>query len=253
MRTTPQHLAGLFALAVILVPNVKADEPRGWGREEPRVILYEKADFRGGCIVLGPGNRLENLDRVQFDNGREANDRISSIRVLGGAEAYVYLDARYRGEAMRVSRDIRNLADVEIPGRRLSWNDLISSVRVEMRHEGHGDRPGGRIDPDKIIRRAYQDIMLREPDESGFRSFRRRMIDEGWTEAMVRDALRRSEEYRGPVVNRMIERAYHDILGRKPDANGLDHYRNQIIDKGMSEEDMRNDLRRSDEYRRRGR
>jgi hypothetical protein len=222
------------------------DRPPG----QPRVILYEQADFRGGAIELGPNGFLENLARVSFDNGRNANDRISSIRIEGGAEALLYVDAGYRGEVLRVTRSIRNLDELEMPDGRHSWNDRISSVRV-------GYSQGGwyafRIDPDRVIRRAYQDILLRDPDDSGFRNFRTRIIEQGWTETMVRDALRRSEEYRGPVVNKLIERAYLDLLGRRPDANGLDHYRNQIIDKGMSEEDMRNDLRRSAEYRNRGR
>lgn len=253
--------------AAVLPPSARANHgPDESCPDGPHVILYEKAGFRGGAIVLHPGETLDNLAHENFDNGRRANDRISSIRVERGAEARLFIDARYRGDVLRVTRDVRNLAELGLFDRPQSWNDQISSVRVEGRRDhghdhgpgrgpGDGGRPGGWNggDPTKIVRRAYQDILQREPDESGLRSFRSRMIDQGWTEQMVRDALRRSEEYRGPVVNAMIARAYRDLLGREPDASGLDHYRNQIIDKGMSEEDMRNDLRRSAEYRNRPR
>lgn len=249
---------GVAALPLSARANHDPDEPCDEG---PHVILYEKADFRGGAIVLHPGESLDNLAHVDFDNGRRANDRISSVRVERGAEVALFLDARFRGDVLRLTRDVRNLADLGLLDRPLSWNDQISSVRVERRRPeygpdrspGKGDRPGGWNggDPTKIVRRAYQDILQREPDDSGLRSFRSRIIDQGWTEQMVRDALRRSEEYRGPVVNAMISRAYRDLLGREPDASGLDHYRNRIIDKGMSEEDMRNDIRRGAEYRNR--
>ncbi|MBI2518038.1 MAG: hypothetical protein HYV95_14130 [Opitutae bacterium] len=253
----------LLALGATVLPPARANHEAGeYCPDGPHVILYEKSDFRGGAIVLHPGESLDNLEHVNFDNGRRANDRVSSIRVERGAEARLFLDARYRGDVLRVTRDVRNLADLGLLDRPLSWNDQISSVRVEGRRPEHGPErgpgDGGRPgwsggDPTKIVRRAYQDILQRAPDESGLRSFRSRMIDQGWTEQMVRDALRRSEEYRGPVVNAMIARAYRDLLGREPDARGLDHYRNQIIDKGMSEEDMRNDIRRGAEYRNRPR
>lgn len=248
----------LLILGSAALPRARADHEAGeFCPDGPHVILYEKSDFRGGAIVLHPGESLDHLARADFDNGHRANDRVSSIRVERGAEALLFIDAHFRGDGLRVTRDVRNLADL---GRPVSWNDQVSSVRVEGRRgrdHDHGPerRPGGWNggDPDRIVRRAYQDILQREPDESGRRSFRSRIIEQGWTEQMVRDALRRSEEYRGPVVNAMIARAYRDLLGREPDAGGLDHYRNQIIDKGRSEEDIRNDIRRSAEYRNRGR
>lgn len=46
----------------------------------------------------------------------------------------------------------------------------------------------------------------------------------------------------------IVTEAYQDILGRKPDEEGLRVYRSRIIDKGWSEEDVRKTLRRSDEY-----
>ena len=78
------------------------------------------------------------------------------------------------------------------------------------------------------------------------------MIDQDWDEQMVRESLRRSDEYRGPVVNRIIGRAYRDVLGREPDARGLEQCRNAVIRQGMTEDELRNDLRRSDEFRHRG-
>ncbi len=249
-----------LALSIAALPLVLAqhrDDDRG--RRGPRVILYERADFRGGAITLYPGEGIEDLERVAFDNGRRANDRISSIRVEGGAEVLLNIDGRFRGDTLRVTRDVRDLGDLELRGRLQSWDDQISSVRVEVQRHDRGpdrgpdrDRREWKGDPDKIVRRAYQDILERDPDENGLRTYRSRMIDQDWDEQMVRESLRRSDEYRGPVVNRIIGRAYRDVLGRDPDARGLEQYRNAVIRQGMTEDELRNDLRRSDEFRHRG-
>ena len=52
------------------------------------------------------------------------------------------------------------------------------------------------MDPDRVVRRAYEAILHREPDTEGLRNYRRLMIDEGWTEHDVREAPRNSPEYR---------------------------------------------------------
>jgi hypothetical protein len=49
---------------------------------------------------------------------------------------------------------------------------------------------------DLIIRRAYKDVLKREPDPSGMANYRRLMINERWSEQKVRDNLRNSPEYR---------------------------------------------------------
>jgi TorA maturation chaperone TorD len=108
--------------------------------------------------------------------------------------------------------------------------------------------------PDAIVRRAYQDILGRDPDPEGLRTYRSNIIDRGWTEQDVREALRNSPEYqsgaaRTSSADRIIRRAYQDILGREPDASGLETYRRNIIERGWDEQDVRTALRRSSERR----
>jgi TorA maturation chaperone TorD len=113
------------------------------------------------------------------------------------------------------------------------------------------------MQPEGIVRRAYQDILGRNPDAEGMRTYRSKIIDQGWTEADVRDALRRSDEYAGggaggfrtSSADRIIRRAYQDILGREPDAAGLATYRRNIVERGWDEQDVRNALRQSAERR----
>jgi hypothetical protein len=102
-----------------------------------------------------------------------------------------------------------------------------------------------------MVRRAYQDILHREPDEAGLRLYRSRVIDDGWSEQQVREALRSSPENR--IVTReraseMVRRAYLSVLNREPDA-GAQNYVNRVMRDGWTEEDVARELRRSPEYR----
>src|SRR5712691_7352672 len=108
--------------------------------------------------------------------------------------------------------------------------------------------------PEAIVRRAYQDILGRDPDPEGMRTYRSNIIDRGWSEQDVREALRNSPEYasggaRTASADRIIRRAYQDILGRDPDPAGLETYRRNIVERGWDEQDVRTALRRSEERR----
>jgi hypothetical protein len=108
------------------------------------------------------------------------------------------------------------------------------------------------VDPDVVIRRAYEDILHREPDQEGLRHYRTEMLDNGWTEQDVRQALRKSAEHdavKDSSADRIVKRAYQDILGRDPDYNGLVQYRKRIVNDGWDEHDVREALRNSPEYR----
>ena len=115
------------------------------------------------------------------------------------------------------------------------------------------------VSADDIVRRAYQDILGRDPDPDGLRNYRSKILNDGWSERDVREALRRSDEYAattGAAVNfrtasadRIIRRAYQDILGREPDPAGLRIYRRAILEEGWDEEDVRQALIRSPERR----
>ena len=90
-----------------------------WGRAAatPRegVCFYEDIDYRGQyfCTNANAANPLVGL-----------NDRISSIRVFGGAEVTVFQERDFQGASQTFAADIRDL-------RRQGWNDSITSVRVQ--------------------------------------------------------------------------------------------------------------------------
>lgn len=209
--------------------------------------------------MLRAGESLTNLSRATFDNGRRANDRISSVRVEGGAEVMLYTEPTFRGEKLLLTRDVHDLGRGDGRGGS-GFGNQVSSIRVEARRNGRGPgrptvvvRPVPAVDVDRLIQRSYRDVLEREPDEAGLRHYRAQIIDRGWSEKQLRDHLRASDEYRGSVVERTITRVYRDVLGRAPDRSGLDHYRSQIIWHNWTEADLRKDLLRSNEYRSRAR
>jgi hypothetical protein len=103
----------------------------------------------------------------------------------------------------------------------------------KVRHPPSGD-------VDRIIGRAYEDVLHRAPDQDGLRNYRRLMIDERWTEHDVRQALRKSTKYdarKKESADRIVRRAYQDVLKREPDYNGLIQYRSQVLSHGWDEHD----------------
>ncbi len=223
-----------------------------------RVILYEHADFRGGAVVLYPGESIDNFSGRTFDNGAKLNDSVSSIRVEGDVEVYIYEHSRYRGDALRLGESVRDLTGRLVSGGvNASWNDRISSIRVvAVRGGWNRDRDPGRpndgprvFDPEKAVKSVFKDVLNREPDPGELRDFANRMRDGGWTERMLRDFLRTEERYRLEVADRLVRRAYLDVLGREADEGGLRTYRRRMLNDNWTEGDVRDDLRKSAEYR----
>ena len=218
----------------------------GWtGGPMPRqgACFYQDINFRGQYFCVDAG---ENLDAMPSGS----NDRVSSIRVLGRTEVTVYADLRFRGASLRLEA---NTSDLQVE----SFNDLISSVQVRStafdggRRGQAGQPPFGSQNPDVIVRRAYQDVLERDPEAAGLRLYRSRIVDDGWTEQQVREALRNSPEYREKArvkAEEVVRRAYLAVFKREPDA-GSAGYVNRVLRDNWTQNDVERELRRSPEFR----
>lgn len=250
------HL-GLGLLLLVSTALAEHRDDRG-RRAGPRVIIYQHAGFSGDSLVLYPGESISNFSGGTFENGAKLNDSVSSIRVEGGAEVFAYENSRYRGEALRLTENARDLTGRLVAGSvSVSWNDRISSIKVE-RLRGHDrdrepDRPrdNPRGNPDKSIKDTFNELLGREPSSSELRLYRERFSDQGWTERMLRDHLRQDDVYREEAADRIIRRAYRDTLGRDADESGLRTYRRNLLEREWTEGDVRDDLRKSAEFRNR--
>jgi len=283
----------LFASGALLAASSTASAQR-WGNGPlPRdgACFYKDVDYQGQYFCVGAG---ENVDSMPAG----MNDAISSIRVFGRSEVALFTNFRFNGTSTRFDYDVRDLfnegwndrvsslrvLNMGFGGSRRDGgfrNDGDSRRDDDVRRDGDPRRDGdlrrdgdsrrdgdnragnGRgsrqqEDPDLIVRRAYQDVLGRDPDAAGMRLYRSRIIEEGWNEARIRDALRNSPEYREKSAMTMVKaqdivrRAYLSVLKREPDA-GSRGYVNDVFRNKWSQEDVERELRNSAEYRNRGR
>jgi hypothetical protein len=213
-------------------------------RDVPRdgACFYEDANYRGDYFCAEAGEDLSSMPPG-------ANNKVSSIRIFGRVDLRVFEDSRYRGASLRVDSDVRDLQSE-------SFNDKISSIEIERR-SGRGSSGGGRsgsANPELIIRRAYRDILGRDPDADGMRSYRSKIIDDGWTERDVREDLRKSAEYRDKTTmtrekaEGIVRRAYLNILEREPDSESRG-WVDRVLRDRWTQQDVERELRKSPEYR----
>ena len=243
---TPTRIAIFSWVAVLAVAPAAFAQRWGHGREPGNgACFYRDADFRGEYFCIDAGRSVGELPR-------DMNDAISSVRIFGRAEVFVYQNRRFGGRSLRLDHNVNNL-------RREGWTDLVSSLEVRSaRGRGYGgyDRPGySSREVERVITRAYQDLLGRDPDPEGMRVSRSHMIDDGWPEARVREALRDSREYRErntmtyPKAQEIVRRAYLNVLKREPDA-GASGYINKVLRERWTQADVERELRKSPEYRR---
>ena len=192
-----QFTTALLLTAVIVLSHPPSAMAQRWGREaQPRagVCFYEDKNF-GGRYFCSPTG-------VVVEIPREMNDKISSIRILGGAVVTVFRDKNLRGQSRVIEDDVRNLRDID-------FNDRVSSYRVDVpRRFGNDrsrdrDRDGddrrdrvSRREAEDIVRRSYRAVLQRDADPAGLRDWTEQVLRRGMTQRDVEAELRQSDEYR---------------------------------------------------------
>jgi Peptidase inhibitor family I36 len=121
----------ILGLCSLVGPRTATAQPR-WGRErmpQAGACFFEDVEFRGRWFCVHPGERLDTMP-----NGM--NDKISSMRVLGNSEVWLFRDKNLRGRSANFAHDVGDL-------RRGGWNDQVSSIQVLSSHGGGlGGGPG---------------------------------------------------------------------------------------------------------------
>lgn len=117
-----------------------------WGNQRAGgnsgACFFEQPNFRGRSFCVDRGEMLANLPPG-------FNDRIQSIRVLGGAEVQMFSDNNFNGAAARTRQDVADLRGWRIPDdSSRNWGGRISSLRVGAPSRGRWDNYGGYRDDD---------------------------------------------------------------------------------------------------------
>jgi hypothetical protein len=239
--------------ALVLFTETTASAQR-WGRSSvPRAgaCFFRDANFQNDYFCVQAGQEIPDLP-----NGM--NNEISSIRTFGNVEVTIFQNDGFGGRSKRFATDVRNLQEQD-------WNDRLSSIRVGGRFDdvrggqgGYGDVRSVR-EADRIIERAYREILRRDPDPEGRREYRNRLLNDNWTEAELRQALRTSQERQDRVTTtrsrtsraraeQIVRDAYLSVLNREPDS-GSGAYVDKVLNEGWSAQDVTRALRNSEEFR----
>ena len=236
------HLVAALALALTLVSSLPA-QPAPAGR----ATFFTELDYRGEVLVVEAGASVDNLEFLRDPRGRSFNDRIRSVRLLGPVRVAVFEHSQFRGAATWLNRTTPDLTAFSLgQTNAITWDRAISSVQVEAAPTGPVFYQWSARDADRALRAAYRDVFNRDPDPDGLRFYRGRLLDAGWSEPQLRDALRRSDEFRSRDFAAIVRRVYREVLGRDPDASGLASY-TRALSRGQTEAELRAELRRSAE------
>ena len=166
-----------------LAPSRLIAQTWEWGRSPfPRdgACFFKDPDFRGDYFCAPAG---ESLSAVPKD----MNDKISSIRIFGRADVTVFKDVRFDGGSRHFRDSIGNLKDD-------GWNDRVSSFCVGGSSDSGGGAGRTGCRPYRSARLPGRTTLARARSKQGLRLDRSRIIDDGWTEQQVREALRSSPD-----------------------------------------------------------
>jgi hypothetical protein len=223
----------------------------GWGAVELGAELRRSDEFRR----LTPEYSIRRLWRELLNS--EPDDR--SLRYYqrcmidqgwtpGQVRRAIQDSDEYRGRRadMVIERAFRELlARAPDPAGREHYRRLIrqgytdEQVRAAIRESVEY-----RVDlPDSKTKRAYWKVLGREADPSGIESYRKKLVDRGWTEKDVEDDLRRSPEFHNRSMEDVVRGVYHEVLGRDPDPDSLARYSRQMREQGLTEAQLRGQLK----------
>lgn len=267
---------GLLATALVTV-TATAQTPAPLSPD--RVTFYTEPNFGGESLVIEAGASVDNLGQLMRASQRPWAYVISSVRVDGAAVASVYSAAGFSGHRLDLNRNVPDLYAEPRGTEGANWDRAIASVTVTSPARAtppavppppvetapptvvvvpppppppvivHEVRPRmDRRTAEMIVQRAFREVLNRPADPEGLRTYRDRLILEGWTERQVIQQLQRSSEARAVNADEAITKAFREVLGRDPDPNGLAHYRSKWKD-GWTQGQIRDDLRRSQEGR----
>jgi hypothetical protein len=210
------------------------------------VEFFAEPNFRGDSFTVEAGAGADDLARLAASRG-SWNDRIASFRIQGVATVQAFSDAGFRGERLESSSSLADLVAERRRANGATWDHAISSLRVvPARSSPFGAAPHyDRRTAENIVRRAYRDILVRDPDPDGLRDYREKLMDGRLTEASLRASLQASAERDTLQFDDVITKAYREILHRDPDPDGLKHYHQLMAEKGWTEPQLRADLLRS--------
>lgn len=190
---------------------------------EATVTLFSGPNFTGERITLSADEKIDDFNFTRFPSGRGANNRVSSIRVEGDLEVTLYLYREFSGEKITFRDSVARLSRLALHSEPETWDDNLSSITV-------------RSLPSRTHRPTPANPHFIGPVVSAPQTTHR-------PSAGYNRRDRHNETFK------IVRQAYLDVLDREADPQGLVQYAGIVEDRGWSEDRLRQELRRSREYR----
>jgi len=148
----------------------------------PPPVVYEQPP----PVVYAPPPARREDDRRDLRGPDNRDDRL-------GRSVDAAIDRAYRDLLERAPD----------PAGRAHYEDLLRhGLTEEQMRDRIRDSEEYRVTlPDSKTTRAYRNVLGRDPDPSGLQSYRKKIVDQHWTQKDVENDLRRSAEYRDRAKN----------------------------------------------------
>ncbi|MDA7916633.1 hypothetical protein N9B49_00265 [bacterium] len=183
------------------VPRLDRIRQERWGNWDNDVssIMVEVLHDDSGPVIGGPLRTSVPFGRTttipSYPHGRHVDE---PLRDLGddNYEKHIVLDRdtvrmveRAYNEVLGRSPDASGRSTYARVVRERGWDE--SRLRKELRKSPEFQQ---EIVP-RTIQKAYRDLLGRDVDPNGLRTYTSRMIKSGWSEGRIRDSLKKSAEY----------------------------------------------------------
>ncbi len=229
-----QIFSAWFALAALSASALAQGQPATNNLSPDRVTFYTEPNFRGEALVVEAGASVPNLEQMLRADQRPWAFAISSVQVDGAARATVFTAAGFAGDRLEITRNISDLygaARAREPG--ASWDRAIVSLAVTgpqpaVNHQPYPPAPV----PVRPVERPPTTVVIVQPQPPP------PVIIQ---EVRPRIDRRTAEAY--------VQRAFREVLDRPADPEGLRTYTDRILRDGWSEQQMIQQLQRSNEAR----
>ena len=143
--------------------------------------------------------------------------------------------------------------------KRYNRSDLERQISDDYRGESRGmrreedyrynfDRYSNEEEVELIIEDIFRGELEQDVDDASMRKYRRLMIDEGWSEKRVRNDIVNSPELVRGKYEKIVVRAYEDLLERTPNPRERDGYVDDMMRQRWDERRLRDAIKRSREY-----
>ncbi len=169
----------LLSVSLIVLVAASAAEAQKWGRAkrpDAGACFFRDANLAGDYFCLKAGESLPDIPKG-------VSDRITSIQVLGRVGLTLFTQPLFKGGSATIAANVASLRAAPV-----AWIDPVSSIQVRKRPTSQ--------EADRIVRRAYKELLTRAADDGALKFWIPRLTDMGYSEAQVREELIKSDEYK---------------------------------------------------------